>query len=61
VAKERHSRLIKGGVKVGAGDIRSVVRGSVSSLYTVPENSLGLDDLTAEDDRLAAEAIDSLL
>jgi len=61
VATERLARLIEGGVNVGAGDVRSVLRGSVLALYTVPESQLSLDALCREADRLATEAISGLL
>ena len=53
--------LQSGGVDVGAGDVRSVVRGTVLSLFTSGTLGLNLDELANEADTLAQEAVDVLI
>lgn len=61
VAKARLQRLIDGGVSVGAGDIRSVVRGTVLALATAPGVEAPPSQLVQEADNLASKAIEDLL
>jgi adenine-specific DNA methylase len=49
--------LREAGIRVGAGDIRSVVRGHVLATYTAPPANVDLDQLVAQADQLAAAAV----
>jgi putative DNA methylase len=53
--------LQDGKIDVGAGDVRSVVRGSVLALATVQKLGLDVGALLEEADRLAQEGVDRLI
>lgn len=59
-AAEQLTALQTAGMDVGAGDIRSVVRGHVLSIYTDPSNKLDLASLATEADELAEQHIAAL-
>jgi adenine-specific DNA methylase len=56
-AERKLAVLREAGVKVGAGDVRSVVRGHVLATYTARPADVDLDQLVARADELAAEAV----
>lgn len=60
VAMGRLAALRDEGIKVGAGDIRSVIRGCVLAMYTA-DASLDVGALAKLADELAAEAVDQCL
>lgn len=49
--------LREAGLKVGAGDVRSAVRGHVLATYTTAPASINLDQLVTQADELAAAAV----
>jgi adenine-specific DNA methylase len=57
VAERRLVKLQSAGIDVGAGDIRSVVRGQVLAIYTADPNAVDLDSLAALADRLASDRV----
>lgn len=59
--KTRLQNLIDSGVRVGAGDIRSVTRGSVLGLLTMPGCTYSATNLSEAADRLATNLIAELL
>lgn len=60
-ALSRLQMLRAGGVEVGAGDVRSVVRGSVLSLITIESLDVDVANLTTEADELAQDGVNRLL
>lgn len=56
-AEHKLTVLREAGIKVGAGDIRSVVRGHVLATYTATPAEVDLDQLVAQADELAALAV----
>jgi hypothetical protein len=50
--------LAKNGIRVGAGDVRSVIRGRVLSIYTYAPGITNLDELATKADELAQFYID---
>lgn len=56
-AERKLAVLREAGLKVGAGDIRSVVRGYVLATYTAARANLDLSQLVAQADELAAAAV----
>ncbi|MCF6743550.1 SAM-dependent methyltransferase [Blastococcus sp. KM273128] len=60
-AQVRLKRLIEGGVRVGAADIRSVTRGSILAALTDPANTTASEALVEEADKTADRLISTLL
>ena len=60
-AERRLSALIAAGVAVGAGDIRSVIRGQVLATYTADPQAVDLESCALEADELATERVNRLL
>lgn len=56
-ADSKLALLRDSGVKVGSGDVRSVVRGHVLATYTAAPGEVDLDRLTAQADDLAEAAV----
>lgn len=56
-AEQKLAALRESGIKVGAGDVRSVVRGHVLATYTAAPADVKLDDLVAQADEIAAAAV----
>jgi putative DNA methylase len=56
-AERKLDALREGGLKVGTGDIRSVVRGHVLATYTTVPKSVDIAHLVAQADDLAAAAV----
>jgi adenine-specific DNA methylase len=54
----RLSQLHEAGIKVGAGDVRSVIRGCVLSSFTYAPGLLNLDQLATEADALAQSYVE---
>jgi hypothetical protein len=61
VAEQRLRNLRDAGVTIGAGDIRSVIRGHVLATYTSAPRTGDLDALAALADELAANRITQIL
>ena len=61
VGEHRLTALQSAGVDVGAGDIRSVIRGHVLATYTANRNALDVQSLAALADELAAERVTRLM
>lgn len=61
VAEQRLRDLRDAGVTIGAGDIRSVIRGQVLATYTSEHGTRDLDALAALADELAADRITQVL
>jgi len=61
VGEHRLTALQSAGVDVGAGDIRSVIRGHVLATYTSNRDSLDVQSLAALADELAAERVTRLM
>ncbi|QFZ18553.1 SAM-dependent methyltransferase [Saccharothrix syringae] len=55
---ERIVLLRKAGIKVGAGDVRSVIRGRVLSVYTHDPSAFDLEELARQADALAQVYVD---
>jgi adenine-specific DNA methylase len=49
------------GIKVGAGDVRSVIRGNVLAMYTQSPKLRDIESLAAEADQLAQLYVDKIL
>lgn len=61
VAERRLSTLIAAGVNVGAGDIRSVIRGQVLATYTSDPTAADMQSSAALADELAARGVARLM
>ncbi|MGH3921766.1 MAG: hypothetical protein ACRDTT_02630, partial [Pseudonocardiaceae bacterium] len=61
VGEHRLTELRAAGVDVGAGDIRSVIRGHVLATYTADPAALDLPSLAALADDLAAEQVNRMV
>ncbi len=61
VGERRLTALQSAGVDVGAGDIRSVIRGHVLATYTANRNALDVQSLAALADELATERVTRLM
>ena len=61
VGERRLTALQSAGVDVGAGDIRSVIRGHVLATYTANRDSLDVQSLAALADELATERVTRLM
>lgn len=61
VAEQRLRNLRDAGVTIGAGDIRSVIRGQVLAIYTSEPRTRDLDALAALADELATNRITQIL
>jgi len=61
LAEHRLRSLHDAGVTIGAGDIRSVIRGQVLATYTSEPHNTDLDALAALADELAAQRITKIL
>ena len=56
-AERKLTELSDAGITVGAGDVRSVVRGHVLATYTAAPNDVDLDQLVVRADELATAAV----
>ena len=61
VGDRRLMTLKAAGVEVGAGDIRSVIRGHVLATYTENPNKIDVDSLAILADELATERVTRLM
>lgn len=61
IAEGRLLALRRSGVTVGAGDVRSVIRGQVLAIYTAEPEACDLDSLASAADELVAESITRVL
>lgn len=61
VGENRLAELIASGVKVGPGDIRSVIRGQVLATHTADPEAVDIEKCAALADELAAERVGRLL
>ena len=61
IGEHRLTALQSAGVNVGAGDVRSVIRGHVLATYTANQESLDVQSLAALADELATERINRLI
>jgi hypothetical protein len=61
IAVQRLQKLLDAGGAVGAGDVRSVVRGSVLALATAPRAGVSVESLIPVADALANAAIQRVL
>jgi putative DNA methylase len=59
-AERRLTALQSAGVEIGAGDIRSVIRGHVLATYTARPHAMDVQSLAALADELAAERVERL-
>jgi putative DNA methylase len=57
IGKRRLNALLAAGVDVGAGDIRSVIRGHVLATYTARPDTADMQSLAALADQLAAGVV----
>lgn len=61
IGEQRLTELLADGTSVGAGDIRSVVRGHVLACYTANSQGLEIDELALIADELASHSIARML
>jgi putative DNA methylase len=60
IGNRRLNALLAAGVDVGAGDIRSVIRGHVLATYTANPDAVDVQSLAALADQLAADRLAEL-